>query len=276
MSLDQLRPFSGQHAIESAAFALDFSGELDVGELLALRNAANQLVGDFSIMADKQVATVSFQVGPGEASTSSPSFETGGFTMQRPALVPTERPLRFIDISRNSVVVVINDYTRWDKFKADVDRYLSVLLAPIDSQKAVASVGLQFNDIFLWKADPADLKLDEVFSANNPYIVPNALLAPLLWHSHHGYLVSNPDPVQHQQLDNINVSRVAANEEHQLQILTSHRVTLEKPLYKSWSTNKPVFFDIQEKLHSKNKAILAALLTPEAQLKINLNGSKEL
>ena len=276
MSLDQLRPFSGQHAIESAAFALDFSGELDVGELLALRTAANQLVGDFSIVADKQVATVSFQVGTGEASTSSPSFEAGGFTMQRLALVPTERPLRFIDISRNSVVVVINDYTRWDKFKADVDRYLTVLLAPVDSQKAVASVGLQFNDIFLWKADPADLKLDEVFSANNPYIAPNALLAPLLWHSHHGYLVNYSEPVQHQQLDNINVSRVAANEEHQLQILTSHRVTLEKPLYKSWSTNKPVFFDIQEKLHSKNKAILAALLTPEAQLKINLNGSKEL
>lgn len=275
MSLDQLHPFAGQHAIESAAFALDFIGELDIAEVLALRNAANQLVGDFPVVAEKQVATLNFQVGAGSASASSPSIEVGGFTMQRPALLLTERPLRLIDISRSGVVVVINDYTRWDKFKADVDRYLTVLLAPIDNQKAVAGIGLQFNDIFLWRADPSDLKLNEVFSANNPYIAPNVLEAPLLWHSHHGYLVSDSEPVQNQQLDNINVSRVVVNEEHRLQILTSHRVTFEKPL-ESWSTNKTLFFNIQEKLHNKNKAILRALLTPDAQLKINLNGPKEM
>lgn len=276
MSLENLHPFSGQHAIESAAFALDFSSELDVGEVGILRTAAKQLLADFPVVADKQLATLNFQVVPGGASTSSSGVEVGGFTISRTAFIPTEPQLRYIDVSRTGIVVVVKDYTRWDKFKSDVDRYLSVLLAGVDSQKAVSSIGLQFNDIFLWKADPEDLKLDEVFSPNNPYIVPNSFSLPLLWHSHHGYLINGAEPVQHQQLDNVNVSRVASNDIHQIQILTSHRVTLEKPLFKSWSAHKAVFFEFQEKLHNQNKLILSRLLTADAQLKINLNGFKKL
>ena len=275
MSLDHLHPFAGQHAIQSAAFGLDFASELDVGEVIALRVAAAQLAGDFPVLREQQRTTFSVQVGSAEATPPSTNVEAGGFIMERPALIPSEPKSRFVIVNRTGIIVVINDYTRWDKFKADIDRYLSVLLTPIDSQKAITGVGLQFNDIFLWKTDPVDLKLDEVFVVNNPYLVPNVFSSPLLWHSHHGYLLSNKEPVQHQQLDNINVSRVAANEEHQLQILTSHQVTLEKPLYKSWSDNKPSLLAIQENLHNKNKDILSALLTPAAQQKINLNGPKE-
>lgn len=275
MSLDHLHPFAGQHAIQSAVFALDFASELDVSEVEALRAAASELASDFPVVSDQQLRTISLQVGSGEASAPSKNVEVGGFIMERPALVPGEPQGRLIIVKRNGIIVVINNYTRWDKFKADIDRYLSILLPPVDGQKAVSGVGLQFNDIFLWKADPVDLKLDEVFVVNNPYIPPNVFSSPLLWHSHHGYLMSSKEPVEHQQLDNINVSRVAANEEHQLQILTSHRVTLEKPLYKSWSDNKSILLTIQENLHNKNKFILSALLTPAAQQKINLNGSKE-
>lgn len=276
MSLENLHPFSGQHAIESAAFALEFSSDLDVGEVGALRTAAAQLLSDFPVIAEKQVATLNFQVAPGGAATSSSSgVEAGGFTLGRTSFNPTEPQVRFIDVSRNGIVVVVRDYTRWDKFKADVDRYLSILLAPVDGQKAVSSLGLQFNDIFLWKADPQDLKIDEIFSRNNPFIASNSFSSSMLWHSHHGYLISNTEPVQHKQLDNINVSRAASNELHQIQVLTSHRVTLDKPLFKSWSAHKATFFEFQEKLHSQNKLILSQLLTPAVQSKINLNGSKE-
>ena len=274
MSLDHLHPFAGQHAIQSAVFALDFANELDIGEISAIRAVSTKLVGDFPIQNERQRTTFTMQVSPMDAPPPSSNVETDGFEMVRPALAVGQPNSRAIIVNRTSIVVVVNDYTRWDKFKSDVDRYLSVLLTHVDGQKAVASLGLQFNDIFLWKADPADLQLEEVFAAGNPYLAPNVFLSPLLWHSHHGYFVNNKTPVEYQQLDNINVSRVAANEEHQLQILTSHRVTLEKPLYKGWSDNKSTLLAIQDSLHAKNKAILAELLTPEAQNKINLSGSE--
>lgn len=276
MNLDHLYPFAGQHAIQSAVFGLDFASELDVGEVGALRLAANALVGDFPVVKDQALTTFSVEVVSGEAPTSSANSEVGGFVMEKPVIASGDSNNRFIIVSRTGIIVVINDYTRWDKFKDDVNRYLSMLLLPIDEKKAVASFGLQFNDIFLWKADPVDLNVGDIFSANNPYIAQNSLAQSSLWHSHHGYLVENLKPVPYQQLDNINISRVAVSEAHQIQILTSHRVTLGKPLYKSWSVNKEIFFEIQECLHAKNKEILNAMLTPEVQLKINLNVPKEM
>lgn len=276
MSLDHLYPFAGQHAIQSAVFGLDFSSELEVSEVATLRAAASQLIAEFANINDQHRTTLNLQAGPGAAAAPSTTVEVGGFILERPSLVSTEPSTRLIIVNRTGIIIVINDYTRWDRFKSDVDRYLSALFVPMDNQKAISSIGLQFNDIFLWKADPVDLNLSEIFAANNVYLAPNALMSPLLWHSHHGYLKNETVPVKHQQLDNINVSRVAANEEHQIQILTSHRVTLEKPLYKSWSMSKNILFELQENLHSKNKEILGALLTPEAQLKINLSGASDL
>lgn len=272
MSLDHLYPYAGQHAIQSAVFALDFANELDLGEISGIRAEAAKLTADFPQQSEVQRATFTLQVGPAEGHPSSSNVEPDGFQMVRPAQIGGQLNSRAMIVNRTGVVVVVNDYTRWDKFKFDVDRYLSVLLTHVDGQKAVASLGLQFNDIFLWKADPADLELKEVFEAGNRYLAPNVFESRLPWHSHHGYIENNINPVEYQQLDNVNVSRVAANAEHQLQILTSHRATLEKPLYKFWSDNKATLFAIQDSLHTRNKAILAELLTREAQNKISLSG----
>ena len=273
MSLDHLHPFAGQHAIQSAVFALNFANELDVGETSAIRVEANKLQNEFPVQIGRTRTTVHVPIGPTAAPLPSSIVEVDGFEMARPALVAGEPSIRIIIVSGTGIVVVINDYTRWDKFKSDVDRYLSVLLMPVDAKKAVVSIGLQFNDIFFWKADPTDLELAEVFAVDNPYLAPNVFSSPVLWHSYHGYIVSNEYPVRYQQLDNINVSRVAENEVHQLHILTSHQATLDKPLYKGWSGNKSTLLSIQDSLHAKNKAILAKLLTHELQKKINLNGS---
>ena len=51
MSLDHLHPFAGQHAIQSAVFALDFANELDIGEISAVRTEATKLVGDFPLQS---------------------------------------------------------------------------------------------------------------------------------------------------------------------------------------------------------------------------------
>lgn len=276
MSLDYLFPFAGQHAIQSVAFALDFVSELDISEVDSIQTASSVLRAEFSKLDLQQQNRLEFKIEPrtsGTPGTSSVSVEANGFVLQRPSSVQ-DAPLRLINVTRSRIVIAINDYTRWDKFKEDINKYLSVLLATIDSQKAISSIGLQVNDVFLWKSDPADLKLDEVFEKNNSYIVSNAFQVPSLWHSHHGYLIKHEAPVKYQQLDNINISRTEVDGVPNLQILISQSVTFLEPLYKFWSTNKNTILEIQESLHDGNKNILKSLLTQAVQDKINLNAVK--
>ncbi|MDD2892894.1 MAG: TIGR04255 family protein [Halothiobacillaceae bacterium] len=280
MSLDQLHPFAGQHAVQSAAFAVDFSTELDVGEVGLLRAAAAGLRADFPEIADNHLTTLRFQVGSGQQDlpvSPAAKYDVGGFVIQRPADgVDPVAPVRQIVVSRKNVVIVINNYTRWAKFKTDIERYLNVLLNPVNAQKGVSSVGIQFSDAFVWRADPDELNLAEVFSTNTQYLVPSVFKkGATLWHSHHGYLVEQADPVVYQQLDNINVSRNLVAGAQQLQILTSHKATFAKPLYKILNSNKDKVSKIMDFLHSTNKGILADLLTDEVQTKISLNTQKD-
>jgi uncharacterized protein (TIGR04255 family) len=274
MSLDNLYPFAGGHAIQSVAFALDFISELDISEVTAIQAAATSELGnEFPIVAPQQLNRLEFKFEAGSSGSSTASAEVNGFVMQRPSISATA-PLRLISVTRKGVVIAVNDYTRWDKFKEDINKYLSALLATIDGQKAISSIGLQVNDVFLWKSDPADLKLDEVFTKNNPYIVSNAFQVSSLWHSHHGYLIKHEAPVKYQQLDNINISRTEVDGVPHLQILISQSVTFLEPLYKFWSTNKNTILEIQESLHDGNKNILKSLLTQAVQDKISLNIEK--
>lgn len=280
MSLDQLHPYADQHAIQSAVFSVHFSTELDVRELGQLKAAAADLKADFPNIVDNHMTRLSFQVTPGAQSSpvaSASEHGVGGYVMQRLSAggIPVA-PMRQIVVAGDSVVIVINDYTRWAKFKTDVERYLSVLLKPINSQKGISSVGLQFSDVFVWRADPADLDMAEVFSTNTQYLVPNVFNGDLpLWHSHHGYLMERTEPFAFQQLDNINVSRNLVSGAQQLQIVIVHKATFARPLYKVLDANKEKVSQIMATLHSRNKEILADLLSEGVQAKINLNTSKD-
>lgn len=280
MSLDNLQPFAGQHAIQSAAFALDFSSELDIGEISRLRAVAMQLKAEFPNIAEQHRTMVQLGVGQeGKVAVPTTTMDAGGFVMERraPSFLPaTSPPLRSIIVSRENVVVVINDYTRWDKFKSDAERYLSTLLGTINAQKAVASIGLQISDVFLWKSDPADLDLGKVLSKDSPYLTPNVFSKDIqLWHSHHGYLKDETEPSPHQQLTNINVARAVVIGSQQIQILTSHKANFPRPLYKFLDANREKISSVLDALHAKNKRILQSLLSPALQEKINLNSPKD-
>ena len=278
--MDLLQPFAGQHAIQSAAFSLEFAKELNVAEVERLRVAATALKNDFPKLTDQQRTTISFQIGLGEQGGSIPqpaAMDVGGFVLERLGSEQGHaQPLRLIVVSRENVTIVINDYTRWEKFRSDINNYLSTLLQSINVQKGVAGISLQIADIFIWRSDPADLNMTEVFSEKSKYLVANAFDPSILfWHSHHGYVFEQTTPINFQQLDNININRTINSGEHQLQILTSHKITFPRPLYKFLDVNKEKISSILDTLHEKNKDILRDVLTPSLQLKINLNAEKE-
>ncbi len=146
----------------------------------------------------------------------------------------------------------------------------------INAQKGVISIGLQISDVFIWKADPADLNVMEVFAEQTPFLVSNALDPKIpLWHSHHGYVEEESEPLNYTRLNNVNIGRTMINGVHQIQILTSHKATFGKILYKVLDVHKENISMVLNELHAKNKAILSALLSPELQEKIKLNAGKE-
>ena len=272
-------PFAGQHAIQAAAVAMDFATQLDVGEVTRLRAAAEALRGDFPIIADQQRTTLHMPMGP-DVKGPAPAavHDVGGFIMDRPA--PSAPPgtafLRRIIVSRENVVVIINDYTRWDKFKSSVEKYCDALLASINAQKGVSSIGLQITDVFNWIGDPAEMSVAEIFQQSTPYLAHNAFdPAASLWHSHHGYIVERQIPLRYSQLDNINISRTIVDGGHRIEILTSHKATFERPLYKVLDANRAKISSVLDTLHLRNKEILGGLLAPEVQAKINLNSKVE-
>ena len=263
MSLDYLIPFAGQHAIQSAAIAMDFATQLDVGEVTRLRTAADALKGDFPDIADQHRTTLHMPVGPNNrAPAPAAVHDVGGFVMDRPApsAIPGTAALRRIIVSRENVVVIVNDYTRWAKFKHAVEKYLGTLLVSINAQKGVSSIGLQITDAFNWNGDPADMKMADIFQPSTPYLTPNAFNpAATLWHSHHGYLVEKVAPMRYSQLDNINISRNIVDGTHRIEILTSHKATFERPLYKVLDANRAKISSVLDALHARNKEILAWL-----------------
>lgn len=277
--MELLQPFAGQHAIQSAAFSLEFAKELDVAEVERLRLAAAELKNDFPKLTDQQRTTFSFQIGSGEQSASIPqpaAMDAGGFILERPSSEQGNvQPLRLIVVSRESLTIVINDYTRWEKFRSDISNYLSTLLQSINAQKGVAGISLQIADVFIWRSDPADLNMSKVFSVKSKYLAANVFdPCVLFWHSHHGYLLEQSAPVNFQQLDNVNINRTINAGEHQLQILTSHKATFARPLYKFLDINRDRIFSTLDSLHGKNKEILRDVLVPDLQVKINLNGER--
>lgn len=273
MSLENLYPFAGDHAIQNVVFALEFDGALSPDQIRDVKkDAVKSLSADFPQVDDQQV--ISINITPNQSKHQvAPSPQIGGFTMQRSSGL-SGAFARSIMVSPNSALIVLNDYSRWSEAIASVDRYLDVLLKVIGKlPKAITAIGLQYTDVFNWRSDPSDLVLTEVFEQTSPYIVPHVLRdgAPLMWHSHHGYFVDHAGPVPYRQLDNINVSRVEASGIHSLQILTSHKVQFAGAMWQAGEKNRSHISTIFTKLHTANKDILRNLLTEDARRKIGLN-----
>lgn len=277
MSLESLYPYAGDHAIQNAVFAVEFEGPLSSTVLSDMQKAAEKaFLREFPDIQPMQVMTLNIAMGQIAGNGSPQQMKAqpspGGFVMNRSggfaAMVA-----RSLTVSVNSIVIVVNDYSRWEQVKLDVDRYLDVLLKAAQSHNsAVRTIGLQYTDVFNWKSDPKELILSEVINSASPYIAPNVFALPsdALWHSHHGYFTAIANPVSFSQLDNINVNKVETGGMHSLQFLTSHKARLTDPLWKISRENRPVIAAIQELLHVQNKAILGSLLSADVKAKIKL------
>ena len=265
MNIENFQPVAGDHAVEAAYFVLEWAEPLRSDATLALAKLATKFRNlGLPAMAPQQ--TVSFQIGP-DAGNSVNTAGVSGFLFS-PAPAPNFGTQ--VLVSSQNCMITIPEYTRWDSVFAIVSEHLKVVLEEVGPLRPVKVIGLQYTDAFNWNDDPDNLELSEIFKPDF-VIPPNVLKQKGLWHLHHGYLERSQTPLPHSLLENINVDMVEKAAGRRLQIIASHRATLDSPLWQPHMKNKPFLNEMFLLLHEKNKRMLRSLLTDAVCGRIQLN-----
>ncbi|MGF6776145.1 hypothetical protein [Paraburkholderia sp. GAS334] len=286
MSLDALHPVAGNHAIQTAAFVVEWGTPLDTQVLRAVRGLAEKLRASFPIVQEQQIATVQIDLRkPNRGPTRGPtkgkaggqtgthqSAELGGVLFAGAATHASGQAGRTLQVNRDNCVVVVNDYTRWDEVWPKVIAWLDVVLPTVLLGRPLKAFTLQFHDVFNWREDPATLDLREVFAPNCPYLPPNCYDLKTLWHSHHGFMEEVTEPAQAVVLDNININvQDIAGPQRQISALLTHRIGYSNMLWGAAAI--PAIRAAAPFLHTRNKMRLNLLLSEAVRQMIGLNGT---
>jgi uncharacterized protein (TIGR04255 family) len=273
MALDDLAPCSGAHAVQSAVFAIEWTNPLPPDALTHIRVAYDQskeLKRQFPAAPQEQrVLSVLIDQAAGAVSpqTVSSGGECIGYKFIKQSGIS---PSRTLQITKDSCLYIVQDYTRWKSVVSDVLLAYSEV-SEFLVKSPIAALGLQYTDVFHWRADPEHLNLVEVLNRESGLIPTSALERKGLWHSHHGYLEDRQGPADHSVLENVNVDIVDNGGQRSVAIVTSHQARLTRPLYdvEALRTSLESFYEC---LHDQNKALLDRLLTCEVKRKIKLQG----
>ncbi|RAN75775.1 hypothetical protein B5P43_25775 [Bacillus sp. SRB_336] len=268
MSLTALYPFASRHAVQSATMVMAWEAAISdeyLTEVQALRGA---LKADFGAMHLNQ--RITFNMLDPSSGVSAPGI--GGVNFVRGNVPDITRSLQ---VQEKIVQLTSNDYDRWVHFIKLVQRSFKTLGPVVAKGRKLASVQLQYVDTFMWKGDPKNLQLSEIFDSTSPYLPQNIFtLGNDFWHSHHGFFSTREAPENCRLLDNVNVQRAPkeGTSEHVLTIVTNHQLL---PKDEIWSPEGCLDFLNTHSafLHDRNKAMLSSLLTDEVKGLISLWGS---
>lgn len=273
MSIDNLYPYTGAHAVQNAIFVVEWAEPLRSDELLAMIKLATKYRNlELPVMQQQNAFALNLAVGnqlAEKAPTISHSQELGGVQFSATPTAPGQS--RSITITRQNCMVFVPDYTRWATVWNDVQKYLAVALSEIAPARPITVIGLQYTDIFQWKDDPAELPLGEILSRDT-FIPPHIFDQKGLWHVHQGFIERCTGPLAHARLDNLNVDMLDNGGLRSIQITASHKATLDAPLWQTHGKNSDQLFELFGSLHAANKLVLAKLLTKPVCDKIKLNG----
>ena len=269
MSTDALYPFAGDHAIQNVAFVLEWPVPLTPSELLKVRGLHAQLQTSFPVMNEMRSLTINFAANPGGQTLSSNSNEIGGIQFLGNPLGPG-MVSRMLQVSPLNCIVVINDYSRWEKVWGDVRRWFMIVAPSLfETGHQIPTIGLQYTDVFNWRKAPETMELSEIFLKDTDFLPKNVFKLKSLWHSHHGYFDTRKILVEHKLLENINVGLADNNGQRSITILTVHKATLLTPLW-DMETLQGTVDTLMSDLHLRNKKILSSLLSTDVCAKIKL------
>ncbi|MDT3678068.1 MAG: hypothetical protein ROZ64_04440 [Burkholderiaceae bacterium] len=259
-----LYPFAGAHAVQSVAFAFEWMQPLsedDFGRVLALQH---KLLAALPNVARHPALTLNMAGG-----VPTTAQGTGSVVFSRPPSSGAAAPSRVLEISRDKCVGQINEYTRWKPVWEEVLGWFKSVAPAIVETHPVKHIGLQYNDVFYWRATPETLDLRTVFRTESPLLPSHVFDLKDLWHSHHGYFVKQNEPREHRLLENVNVNLMDELGQRSILISTMHRAEFATPLF-STEDLFPVMTELIPVLHSRNKDALGNLLAEDVARSIKL------
>lgn len=267
MSLDDLAPCSGAHAVQSAVFAVEWGSPLPqdvVNDIRRFYDQSEELKRQFPGTPQGQ-RVVSVRIDENTSSVAT-AGEIGGFQFVKP--LTAVAPARLLQVARENCLYIVHDYTRWAAVVADVVKAM-LELKPYLVKLPITAIGLQYTDVFHWRAAPESLDLAEVLNAEGGLFPANVLARKSLWHSHHGYFEAFEEPIKYRLLENVNLDVVDNGGQRSIAIVTSHQAQLERPIYTEAELAQ-CLEPMYQKLHGRNKEILSSLLTEKVREKIKL------
>lgn len=256
-----LYPFAGAHAVQSAAFAFEWPQPLSEKEFADVLDLHEKLKASLPSVTQNKALMIEI-AGGSPVSTQG----TGSIVFTRPALGGTGAPSRILEISRDKCVGQINEYTRWDSVWKEVLGWFEIVAPVLVKAHPVRNIGLQYNDVFYWRASPESLDLRQVFRTDSPYLPPHVFELSDLWHSHHGYFVQLE---KHRLLENINVNLLDELGQRSVLISTVHKAEFASLIFNAEDLLSTVSNLIPD-LHKRNKDVLGKLLTKEVADTIKL------
>ncbi len=263
MDLNQLYPFAGDHAVQNAVFAITWDGLLTPEELARIDGEIRpKLAKDFPKVNEQMGFMLQFNMGQG-GSPQPGSPILGGYIYGKTEGVSPQS----IQLSKEQFLVNVTDYNGWTQVWKAVSGYLSSILPAILKVKSITTVGLQYSDLFTWKAAPANLELNKVFREGTEYLAAHAFKAKNLWHCHHGFFT---DTNAYRRLDNVNVNVNDVEGFRTIQIVTSHQAALIGNIFSTTEGYDKRVADIYSESHSFNTDILRDLLHADVCKRIGL------
>ena len=272
----KLYPVAGRHAVQSAAFVINFSTNLEVEKVSeesvsAMRDALKDRLPNF-----EGVKTFTFQVG---AVPPNPSAgpQPAGWQLAKVGdnVALNGNPFkRVLGIQSAQFSVVENDYDRWAGFR-------DLLMACITASKDVAfqdgrpvrDIALAYQDVFVWRDDPKAAGAEVLFRDDSPYLPRNVFeVGSAYFHNSHGFISVDSVVDGATLVENVNVARSPNPEnggfDHFI-INTEHRLSFNTPLY-GFEAARSVIEPVIEELHTRNKRKLNELLVDGVQKMIKL------
>ncbi|ARU23079.1 MFS transporter [Ralstonia solanacearum] len=270
MSIAALFPVQGNHAIQQAAFVVEWPTPLTDATLQSIVSLHTQLKDVFPILQTPRQVQIAFGAHGGVDLPVTTSDALGGVHFVRPD--PQAGPagvVRAMQISRENLVVLINNYTRWDTVWQEVSSWLALVLPFVLDGRPITGATLQYIDKFSWRSDPTSLPLAEIFSHDTCYLPKNAFEAKGLWHAHHGFISHFKEPFEYDCVDNVNINLLPEAASLALQIVTSHKGTLKNPVW-DVTEARAAISTLMDGFHARNKEILRDLFTKAVREKIGL------
>ncbi|MDR8090330.1 TIGR04255 family protein, partial [Burkholderia gladioli] len=281
MTIDSLHPFAGDHSVQNVAFVLEWATPLDKATLEAIKRLAPQFRASFPVVQEQQLITVNVEAPKQGGITRhhrpkappTPATQLGGIQFLHVGGASAGSFTRMIQVQRDSCLVALNEYSRWDVVWPKVHGWLEVVLPVILTGRSLNSFTLQYQDLFLWKDDPNNLQLREIFESESNFLPSNIFELRSAWHSHHGYVEPYVGNWAGHLLNNVNVNVGDLNGVRQIGTMLTHKVTFGAPI---WSLERATaaLGEVMPALHQVNKSILSGLFAEEVRNKIGLTAPR--